>query len=360
MAQALFFDALVAWQRRLGRHHLPWQGTRDPYRVWLSEIMLQQTQVATVRPYYERFVQRFPDVWALAQAEPDEVLAHWSGLGYYSRARHLHACARLVVQEGGRWPGSAAELQRLPGIGASTAAAIAAFCFGERVSILDGNAKRLLARLLAFGGDLAHAPTQRTLWQQAQGLLPENPSATDMAAYTQGLMDLGAQICTRSKPRCPECPVAALCQGLAQQRVAELPHKSRRSPRRLEDWWLLLLRRADGAIWLQQRPPRGIWAGLYAPPVLATQQAALQAPPGVRAGQAPTLHPVISHSLTHRELRLHPVQWQWAVDAPEPAWGPGRWLQSLGQPLVALPAPIRTWLLEHLPPAAGAGTGLQV
>lgn len=355
-----FAPRLIAWQRRHGRHDLPWQSSRDPYAVWLSEVMLQQTQVETVIPYYRRFLTRLADVAALAVADEDTVLALWSGLGYYSRARHLHACARLVVQEGGRWPGSAAELQRLPGIGASTAAAIAAFCFGERVSILDGNAKRLLARLLAFGGDLAHAPTQRTLWQQAQGLLPENASATDMAAYTQGLMDLGAQICTRSKPRCTECPVAALCLGLAQQRVAELPHKSRRSPRRLEDWWLLLLRRADGAIWLQQRPPRGIWAGLYAPPVLATQQAALQAPPGVRAGQAPTLHPVISHSLTHRELRLHLVQWQWGTDLQEPALGPGRWLQSLGQPLVALPAPIRTWLLEHLPPAAGAGTGLQV
>ncbi|MDO8274799.1 MAG: A/G-specific adenine glycosylase [Serpentinimonas sp.] len=368
MEQAAFFEALVAWQRRRGRHHLPWQGTRDPYRVWLSEIMLQQTQVATVLPYYQRFLQRFPHLAALAQAAPDEVLAHWSGLGYYSRARNLHACAIQIEQQGGRWPGTAAELQRLPGIGASTAAAIAAFCFGERVSILDGNAQRLLARLLAFEGDLAHAPSKRLLWQQAQALLAPQASADHMAAYTQGLMDLGAQICTRSKPRCPECPVAALCQGLAQQRLAELPHKSRRSPRRHEDWWLLLLRRADGAIWLQQRPPRGIWAGLYAPPVLHSEQAAVQPPSGACAGQAPIRHPVINHSLTHRELRLHPVQWQWAAnvrepqadwpadsadpqDPQDPALGPGRWLHALAHPKqqpIALPAPIRAWLLENL------------
>jgi len=350
-----FFAALVGWQRRHGRHDLPWQGTRDPYRVWLSEIMLQQTQVATVRPYYERFVQRFPHLSALAQAEPDEVLAHWSGLGYYSRARHLHACARQLDQQGGHWPSTAAELQRLPGIGASTAAAIAAFCFGERVSILDGNAQRLLARLLAFEGDLAHAPAKRVLWQRAQALLDPQASADRMAAYTQGLMDLGAQICTRSRPRCPECPATTFCQGLAQQRVADLPQKSRRSPRRHEDWWLLLLRRPDGAIWLQQRPPRGIWAGLYAPPVLHAEQAALQPPPGANAGQTPILHPVIAHSLTHRELRLHPVQWPWAADAPDPAAGPGRWVHTLGKPQqhpahqpIALPAPIRAWLLANL------------
>ena len=168
-----FAERVLEWQRVHGRHHLPWQNTRDPYRVWLSEIMLQQTQVATVLGYYERFLQRFPDVAVLAAAPLDDVLALWSGLGYYSRARNLHRCAQAVVAEhGGAFPNSSAQLATLPGIGRSTAAAIAAFCFGERVAILDGNVRRVLARALAFDGDLADARAERELWQAATGLLP--------------------------------------------------------------------------------------------------------------------------------------------------------------------------------------------
>jgi A/G-specific adenine glycosylase len=183
--------ALVAWQRVSGRSHLPWQNTRDPYRVWLSEVMLQQTQVGTVLGYYERFMARYPDVAALAAAPFDDVLALWSGLGYYSRARNLHRCAQAVVTVyGGCFPPSASALAELPGIGRSTAAAIAAFCFGERVAILDGNVKRVLSRVLAYGEDLARSSAERELWAQAQTLLPAE--SADMPAYTQGLMDLGA------------------------------------------------------------------------------------------------------------------------------------------------------------------------
>jgi len=187
---------LVRWQATHGRHDLPWQNTRDPYRVWLSEIMLQQTQVATVKAYFERFMQRFPDVQALAGAHLDEVLALWSGLGYYSRARNLHACALAVARDhGGRFPPTAELLQTLPGIGRSTAAAVAAICFGERVAILDGNVKRVLTRALGFDGDLAQAAQERALWQQAQAVLPTRDLQTNMPRYTQAVMDLGASLC---------------------------------------------------------------------------------------------------------------------------------------------------------------------
>ena len=203
-----FAQCVIDWQRTHGRHGLPWQNTRDPYRVCLSEIMLQQTQVATVLGYYARFLERFPDVAALAAAPQDEVLALWSGLGYYSRARNLHRCAQAVVQaHGGAFPRSSEALQTLPGIGRSTAAAIAAFCFGERVAILDGNVKRVLTRVLGFGGDLAEAAQEKALWAEATRLLPEQ----GIARYTQGLMDLGATLCAARSPQCLLCPVQADC-----------------------------------------------------------------------------------------------------------------------------------------------------
>ncbi len=214
---------VVRWHRRAGRRGLPWQGVRDPYRVWLSEVMLQQTQVATALAYYERFVERYPDVAALAAAPLDDVLASWSGLGYYSRARHLHRCAQTIVGEyGGSFPRSSAELARLPGIGRSTAAAIAAFCFDERAAILDGNVKRVLARHLGFEADLANASAQRELWAHAESLLP---AAAQMARYTQGLMDLGALVCLPRQPRCEACPLAATCVARRSGRTAELPLK---------------------------------------------------------------------------------------------------------------------------------------
>ena len=205
-----FGKTVVAWQRRHGRNALPWQNTRDPYRVWLSEIMLQQTQVVTVLGYYERFLARWPRVTDLAAATLDEVLAQWAGLGYYSRARNLHACARVVAElHGGEFPATAAGLQTLPGIGRSTAAAIAAFCFGERVAILDGNVKRVLGRVLAFDGDLASSAAEKKLWDRATELLPER----DVDRYTQGLMDLGATVCTARSPDCLLCPVQPLCRA---------------------------------------------------------------------------------------------------------------------------------------------------
>ena len=234
-----FAARVIRWQHTHGRHGLPWQ-TNDPYRVWLSEVMLQQTQVATVLAYYPRFIDRFPDVRALAAAQLDDVLALWSGLGYYSRARNLHRCAQEVVaMHGGEFPRSAAQLESLPGIGRSTAAAIASFCFGERVASLDGNVKRVLARVLAFGEDLAQARGTSQLWEYAQELLPKRDLATAMPAYTQGLMDLGATLCMSRQPQCDACPVAGSCAARAEGRQLQYPVKSRKLRRSSQAMWLL-------------------------------------------------------------------------------------------------------------------------
>ncbi|MCH2221614.1 MAG: A/G-specific adenine glycosylase, partial [Dechloromonas sp.] len=203
-----FTEQLITWQKVAGRHDLPWQNTRDAYRIWLSEIMLQQTQVGTVIPYYLRFLDSFPTVEALAAAPIEAVIEHWAGLGYYARARNLHRCAQQVATHfGGKFPANANELAELPGIGRSTAAAVAAFAFGQRAAILDGNVKRVLCRQFGIDGFPGQAAIHRKLWDLAESLLPEG----DIERYTQGLMDLGATLCTRSRPRCDDCPVAAGC-----------------------------------------------------------------------------------------------------------------------------------------------------
>ncbi|HET7868515.1 MAG TPA: A/G-specific adenine glycosylase [Burkholderiaceae bacterium] len=332
-------EAVVDWQRVHGRHGLPWHGSRDPYRVWLSEIMLQQTQVATVLAYYQRFLEHFPDVGALAAASQDQVLALWSGLGYYSRARNLHRCAIAVVeQHGGRFPGSAEQLAQLPGIGRSTAAAIAAFCFNQRVAILDGNVKRVLARVLAFGADLASAREERRLWALATQLLPEREA--DMAAYTQGLMDLGATVCLARAPVCTVCPLQGTCAAQRRSTVQDYPVKSRRTRRtKRENWWLWLQWR--GQVWLQQRPQTGVWAGLWTVPLLSDEEALHQALG--RLGVAGTELPVIEHALTHFDWTLRPWLARFSKRPPEAAMaalGAGRWVALRDLDSVALPAPL--------------------
>ncbi len=337
-----FAPALVRWQRAHGRSQLPWQTTRDPYRVWLSEIMLQQTQVSTVLGYYARFLERFPSVADLAAAEPDEVLGLWSGLGYYSRARNLHRCAQAVVQvHGGQFPRSSELLLRLPGIGPSTAAAIASFCFDERAAILDGNVKRVLTRVLGFGGDLARSAAEKELLACAQALLPRR--ASDMPAYTQGLMDLGATVCLPRQPQCLRCPMQALCIGRQEGSPERYPVKSRRLKRSSAALWLLWAVRADGAVWLQRRPDAGIWGGLYCLPVFesaAALDAQLQAC-GLREREllAPFLH-----VLTHRDLHLHPVRVR--AKKAMPAGLDGQWVGPQDWPALGLPAPVRKLLLQ--------------
>ncbi|HEV2609894.1 MAG TPA: A/G-specific adenine glycosylase [Noviherbaspirillum sp.] len=257
-----FSADVITWQKQHGRHSLPWQNTRDAYRIWLSEIMLQQTQVAAVIPYYQRFLSRFPDVASLASAAPEDVMAHWSGLGYYSRARNLHRCAKQVMEcYGGRFPSDPALLAELPGIGRSTAAAIAAFAYGTRAAILDGNVKRVFCRVFGIEGFPGAKPVEDRLWQRAVALLPEE----DVEAYTQGLMDLGATLCTRSKPACHRCPLAQRCVAFETGRVHQLPV---RKPKKAipEKHTAMLVIADQGEVLLEQRPGSGIWGGLLSLP----------------------------------------------------------------------------------------------
>lgn len=341
--QDSFAQTLVSWQRRHGRHDLPWQGTRDPYRVWLSEIMLQQTQVSTVRAYFERFVQRFPDVLSLAAAPLDDVLGLWSGLGYYSRARNMHRCAQHIVQfHDGHFPETTAQLQALPGIGASTAAAVASICFGERVAILDGNVRRVLTRYLGFGEDLASAANVRALWQHATVLLPQSDLQRTMPAYTQAVMDLGATVCTAKKPVCASCPLQPSCRAAALELPENFPVKSRKLKRSAESLWLLWAYRQNGAVWLSRRPTPGVWAGLYCFDLFANRtELAARLPESLNA-QLVDL-PAFKHVLTHKDLYLHPVQ----IVLPHevvPAGSGGQWFEATQWPVLGLPAPIRTLL----------------
>ncbi|HEY8049466.1 MAG TPA: A/G-specific adenine glycosylase [Ramlibacter sp.] len=335
-----FAGRIARWQQSHGRHSLPWQATRDPYRVWLSEIMLQQTQVATVLGYYERFLARFPDMRSLARASEDEVLSLWSGLGYYSRARNLHRCAQEVVARfGGEFPRSAQQLATLPGIGRSTAAAIASFCFGERVAILDGNVKRVLARVLAFDGDLAQAANERELWAHATALLPTRDLARNMPRYTQGLMDLGATVCLPRDPSCLACPLCDVCAACRQGEPAKYPVKSRKPKRSAQSLWLLRARANDGAVWLHKRPSTGVWAGLYCLPAFESRAALEEALPS--KGEAFDGAPFV-HVLTHKDLHLHPVEI--SVARKQPLRVEGSWFAAGDWPRLGLPSPIRKLL----------------
>jgi A/G-specific adenine glycosylase len=337
-----FASRIVRWQRKHGRHGLPWQGTRDPYRIWLSEIMLQQTQVSTVLPYYERFLARFPDVASLARAGEDEVLALWSGLGYYARARNLHGAAREVVARfGGAFPSSFDELATLPGIGRSTASAIAAFAAGERRAILDGNVRRVLARHAGIGGDPSRAEVSRALWSIADERLP----AGDIEAYTQGMMDLGASICTPREPQCLVCPVRADCVARREDRTAELPgRKARSAPRRKRIAMLVVVR--GGEVLLEKRAATGIWGGLWSLPEAAADEApaiALLRDWGLAAGEAQPLPP-FEHAFTHFTLEVAPWRIKLARGATLAEGKPAMWLALDDVKSAALPSPVKKLL----------------
>ena len=293
-----FPAALVRWQKKHGRHDLPWQQSTDPYRVWLSEIMLQQTQVQTVIPYYARFLDAFPTVAALAAAPVEDVLTLWAGLGYYARARNLHACARMVVAEyNGQFPADPETLATLPGIGRSTAAAIAVFAFGQHAAILDGNVKRVFCRVFGIEGIPTTTAVDKSLWELAATLLPKK----EVAAYTQGLMDLGATCCTRSKARCEACPMAKFCSAFNTDRVSELPHRKPKStlPVRTSQVWLI---RDHDHVWLERRQACGIWGGLLSLPDADT----VQLP--TNAVALPSTH--VRHKFTHFELRAEVLRYQ--------------------------------------------------
>lgn len=295
-----FTEPLLAWQLTAGRHDLPWQNTRDAYRIWLSEIMLQQTQVSTVKPYYQRFLSTFPDVLTLATAPIEQIIEHWAGLGYYARARNLHRCAQAVVaQHGSLFPDCPDKLAELPGIGRSTAAAIAAFAYGKRAAILDGNVKRVLCRHFAVDGFPGLAAVDRKLWRLAESLLPES----GIEAYTQGLMDLGATICTRRQPRCAECPVAPSCLARRTERQHELPATRPKKviPERRSCFVLI----SDGqGLLLQRRPPSGLWGGLLVPPEGEPDE--ILSRYGLNLLSARHLPP-LKHTFTHFKLQIEAV-----------------------------------------------------
>lgn len=344
-----FAALLVRWQRVHGRHDLPWQGG-DAYRVWVSEIMLQQTQVQTVIGYFHRFMQRFPTLESLAAAEEADVMENWSGLGYYARARNLHRAAREVMTRfGGRFPRTVDDIESLPGIGRSTASAIATFCFGARAPILDGNVKRVLARVFGIEGFPGTRVVEQRMWSLADDLMPER----DGAIYTQALMDLGATVCTRNRPACEDCPLAGRCVARARNRQRELPAPRPAKARPLRLRHALLLRTPD-ALLLERRPGHGIWGGLLSLPELDAQslpEARIEARHWLaRHGMPaddPQVLPAIRHGFTHFELQLVPLTATLPATVPFAADSSLQWQALSSLKSAALPAPVRR-LLDSL------------
>ena len=340
-----FSDRLIAWQRRHGRHDLPWQKTAEPYRVWLSEIMLQQTQVATVIPYYHRFLERFPTLARLAAAPAEDVMALWSGLGYYARARNLLRCAQaLMTDHAGQFPRDPTAIASLPGIGRSTANAIAVFCFGVRMPILDGNVKRVLCRFLGIEGFPGGTAIEARLWQEATALLPKR----EVATYIQAQMDLGATICTRKQPRCTICPVADGCIARRDGLTEALPTPRAKKPLPEKAVTFLILC-AGERIALEMRPSSGIWGGLLSLPELPTD-----ADPTDFCKQRLGLrvHAVLpgltfTHGFTHFRLHIHPL-FCTVAGRPAKANAGLRWLDRNAWSQAPLPAPIRK-LLNAIP-----------
>jgi len=339
-----FAKALLAWFDVHGRSNLPWQHPRTPYRVWLSEVMLQQTQVRTVIPYFERFVLALPDLAELASAPQDRVLALWSGLGYYSRARNLQRCAQLCVeQHHGKLPDSIEQLAALPGIGRSTAAAILAQAHGQSHAILDGNVRRVLARFHGVHGWTGSSAVQGALWKLAESHTP----LERVADYTQAIMDLGAMVCTRSKPRCGECPLRSACTALREGLTAILPQPkpTRKIPTRTTT--MLIARDPDGRVLLERRPPTGIWARLWSLPQdidPAATPPRLVLPGVVGEDELRTL-PQLTHTFSHFRLLITPIvldvdrRQAQVSDDPDLAWFSANELAELG-----LPAPVRKLL----------------
>lgn len=352
MNTTAFAQHVIRWQKQHGRHTLPWQNTQDPYRIWLSEIMLQQTQVATVIPYYERFLARFPTIETLAAASLDTLMPYWAGLGYYARARNLHRCAqRIVTDYQGRFPTDAATLATLPGIGRTTAAAIAAFASNEVTPILDGNVKRILARYFGIDQPINRHQTEQVLWRRAEQILEDAQRPLDMAAYTQGLMDLGATVCTRRQPHCAVCPLHDHCHAFKFQQQAHLPVRTaaRKKPRRSR---AALILQAGSKLLLQQQPSPGIWGGLWSIPAFDHLDTLTQfVHQHVEVHALKTRHlSIVKHSFTHFNLTIQPV-WVLAKAIPQhlPFSQPGKlaWVSKAQLPDQALPAPIRRLLLSH-------------
>jgi len=295
-------DTLLKWHQDHGRHDLPWQNTNDAYRIWISEIMLQQTQVATVIPYYQRFMQSFPTIIDLANADNDDVMHHWTGLGYYARARNLHKAAKTVAnQYKGQFPTEFEQVLALPGIGRSTAGAILAFSTQQRHAILDGNVKRVLARFYEVEGWYGKKDVETKLWRLAEANTPQQ----NVATYTQAIMDFGATLCRRSKPNCEQCPLRADCSAFASERVNELPHGKPKTTKPTKQTYMLLVKNDQDEFLLQQNPPAGIWGGLWCP----AQVDKLEAHHVLNGLNVETLEtlPILKHTFSHYHLEITPV-----------------------------------------------------
>jgi A/G-specific adenine glycosylase len=336
-------EALIGWHARHGRHDLPWQRDRTPYRVWISEIMLQQTQVTTVVPYYERFLARFPDAHALAEAPIDEVLHLWSGLGYYARARNLHRAAQCIRDaHAGEFPARFAELATLPGIGRSTAGAILALSRGERCAILDGNVRRVLSRYFGIETDPSSRAGTQQLWELAEHCTPH----AEVATYTQAIMDLGATVCTRRQPRCDDCPLRNGCSARASGRQHEIPPPRAARARRAVHTFMLVAQREDGGVLLRRRPARGVWGGLWCPPEFKTREDASAFAARVLRNARVSRDSLedIQHAFTHFDLTITPLLSPCAgpagvLDDPDALWYKAREPSAVG-----LPAPVKALL----------------
>jgi A/G-specific adenine glycosylase len=342
-----FAGTLLHWHAKHGRHDLPWQHPRSPYRVWVSEIMLQQTQVRTVIGYFENFMARFASLGELADAPESDVLHAWAGLGYYSRARNLHRAAKICQSlHAGNLPDDFEALLALPGIGRSTAGAILSQAHGQRFAIVDGNVKRVLCRYFGIAGDAASMHVHKQLWAVAESLLPKK----NMADYSQAIMDLGATVCTLRKPACAACPMAAQCVALQQQAIADYPGRKARKALPERELFALLLRSKNGDILLQQRPGHGIWGGLHSLPEAsdAASAKAFARSWATKIGTPQALAP-IAHTFSHYRLQIKPLLWQDCQarvrigDNGDMHWVSTEQLSRLG-----LPAPIKK-LIGSLP-----------
>ncbi len=347
MVEYDFADSLLAWHQVHGRHDLPWQHPRSAYRVWISEIMLQQTQVRTVIPYFNAFMAIFPDVKALANAPADRVMQAWAGLGYYSRARNLHASAKYCAEHhNGNLPASFEALLALPGIGRSTAGAIMSQAFGARHAVLDGNVKRVLSRVFTPKGQAGTADLDNRLWQLAESLLPSE----NMADYTQALMDLGATLCTRSKPRCSDCPMRSNCLALATDCIADFPARKKRAPLPQQERFMLVMRDDSRRVLMQRRPEAGLWGGLYSLPEAETlQDAENQALVYAPLSQAALTLPPVLHGFSHYRLLIKPLLWNVPTAMPQIRDNDAlHWIGLDALDQHGLPSPIRK-LLKALP-----------
>ena len=342
--------ALLAWYDTHGRKTLPWKQDRDAYRIWVSEIMLQQTQVTTVIPYYERFMARFPTVADLAAAEQDDVLALWTGLGYYARARNLHTAARAVVAEfGGAFPRNVEEIESLKGIGRSTAGAIASMAFDVRAPILDGNVKRVLARYCTIDRWTGEREVEKRMWALADALTPNER----VADYTQAIMDLGATLCVRARPECGRCPLAANCAAYAAGRQHELPVPRPKKAKPERSTRMLIAQAPDGFVLLEKRPDTGIWGGLWSFPQIDDDGIEAQTwlgerfaldPEGIREGER---WPVVTHVFTHFALHMQPLRLHLAVRPDNVREDGVDWFDPADVTDLGLAAPVKR-LLEAL------------